>query len=133
MRTFIDSGVLIAAWRGEPAQKIKALTVLSDMNREFISSPFVQLEVLPKANWFGNKAEIAFYQQFFSKVYEWVTDCDYLVDEALNNIANRYGLGAVDALHIAAALDAKSDEFITSERTTSPLLRVRGIVIKTIA
>lgn len=132
MRSFIDSGILISAWRGNPPQRIKALTVISDLSRVFLSSPFVKLEVFPKANWNKNAPEVNFYQRFFANVSEWATDCDHLVNEALT-VGNRYGLGAMDALHIAAALEMGADEFITSERTTSPLMRVQGIVIKTIA
>jgi hypothetical protein len=49
MKTYIDSGVLIAAFRinGEVGQR--AIQALDDPNREFASSIFVQLEVLPKA------------------------------------------------------------------------------------
>jgi predicted nucleic acid-binding protein len=61
-----------------------------------------------------------------------VSDCDFLADEALR-IGSRYGLGGMDALHIAAALEAGADEFITSERLTSPLFRVQGITVRTIA
>ena len=51
MKTFIDAGVLITAWRGLAAERLRALTVLNDPSREFVSSPFVQLEVLPKAQY----------------------------------------------------------------------------------
>jgi hypothetical protein len=47
--TFIDAGVLIAAARGTGIKALKAFSVLDDPSREFASSLFVQLEVLPKA------------------------------------------------------------------------------------
>jgi hypothetical protein len=132
MRTFIDSGVLITAWRGNPAQKIKALTIIADLNRSFISSPFVKLEVLPKPTWYKNQQELRFYQDFFDTVSEWADDCDQLAEDALR-IGSQYGLGGMDALHIAAALASQSDEFITTERLTSPLSRVQGVQVKSIA
>jgi predicted nucleic acid-binding protein len=48
-RTFIDSDVLIAAARGRSEQSKMAMQILDDPSREFVSSPFVKLEVLPKA------------------------------------------------------------------------------------
>ncbi|MBW4637316.1 MAG: hypothetical protein KME05_03605 [Gloeocapsa sp. UFS-A4-WI-NPMV-4B04] len=47
--TFIDSGVLIAAARGEEAIAERALVILEDLTLEFASSIFLKLEVLPKA------------------------------------------------------------------------------------
>jgi len=52
IRTFIDSGVLLAAARGTEACSETALTILEDQEREFASSEFVRLEVLPKATYF---------------------------------------------------------------------------------
>lgn len=132
MRTFIDSGVLITAWRGNPAQRIKALTVIADLNRIFISSPFVKLEVLPKPSWYKNQTELQFYQNFFDSVSEWVEDCDQLADEALR-IGSLYGLGGMDALHVAAAIPCQADELITTERATSPILRAQGVIVKSLA
>jgi hypothetical protein len=65
MKTFIDSGVLIIGWRGEQAKKLKALTYMSDLNRVYIASPFVQLEVLPKPNWYKNALEVGVGLRFF--------------------------------------------------------------------
>lgn len=132
MRTFIDSGVLILAWRGNPQQKIKALTFISEPHREFISSVFVELEVFPKPNWYKNAQEVSFYQRFFDKVLYGADGYDYLVTDALD-IGKQYGLGGMDALHIAAAIECGADEFITSERPTSPLFRVQGLTVRTIA
>ena len=48
-KTYVDSGVLINAFRGTKEVSIKATQVLDDPQRKFASSPFVQLETLPKA------------------------------------------------------------------------------------
>ena len=47
--TFVDSGVLIAAARGEGGLAVRALAVLDDPERQFATSNLVKLEVLPKA------------------------------------------------------------------------------------
>jgi predicted nucleic acid-binding protein len=132
LRTFIDSSVLMAAWRGNLSLRIKALTVLSDPKREFISSPFVSLEVRPKAVFHKNQVETAFYDTFFGSVSEWVDGYDRLIAEAVR-AGESFGLNGMDALHIAAALLSRVDEFITAERRTSPFSRVRGVTIISIA
>lgn len=63
-RTFIDTGVLIAAARGQNDVAAKAMAILDDPNREFASSIFVKLEVLSKAIYNQKMAEAAFYQAF---------------------------------------------------------------------
>ena len=128
MKTFIDSGVLITGWRGQTAPRLKALTILSERNRHFISSPFVQLEVLPKAEYYKNLDELKFYEAFFQDVSDWVQDCDLITREGLQ-ISKKFGLNALDSLHIAAAIIANADEFITAERQTSPFSRVTIIKI----
>jgi hypothetical protein len=57
IKTFIDSGVLIAAARGQGAISLRAVEILDDPNREFVSSPFLKLEVLPKAIYNQRKDE----------------------------------------------------------------------------
>ena len=64
-RTFLDAGVLIAAARGQDTASIAALNILDDPSREFISSPFVKLDVLPKAVYNGKTNEAEFYEVFF--------------------------------------------------------------------
>ena len=49
IRTFLDSGVLIAAYKGSPSIEAPASNILDDPNRVFLSSPFVRHEVSPKA------------------------------------------------------------------------------------
>jgi hypothetical protein len=42
------------------------------------------------------------------------------------------GLGALDALHVAAAKISGAEEFVTTERSTTALFRVVGLIITTI-
>ena len=48
IRTYLDTGVLIAAWRGTEEVANKAMAVLDDMKREFIFSEVLRLEIMPK-------------------------------------------------------------------------------------
>lgn len=127
-RTFIDSNVLIAAWRGDLDYSMRATNVLNDTAREFVSSPFVQLETMPKAIFEHNPDEAMFYQSFFDSVKHWVAWSQPLMDDAYK-LACDFGLKSIDALHVAAALKVQANELITAERPTSPLSRVRGVQI----
>ena len=65
-RTFLDAGILIAAIRGPPEIADRAMELLNDQERLFVSSDFVQLELLPKAVYFRHTAEASFYQAYFA-------------------------------------------------------------------
>jgi len=130
IRTFVDSGVLITAARGLGAKALRALSVLDDPDREFVSSFFVQLELIPKASYFKQDSELSFYNSFFEAVATW-PDPKLILDDAFTT-ACKLGLSAVDSLHIAAALSAGATEFITTELPTKPLHRVREIKVITV-
>ncbi|NMF86257.1 PIN domain-containing protein [Nodosilinea sp. P-1105] len=125
-RTFVDSGVLIAAARGEDAIAEAALSFLFDPARVFVSSPFVRLEVLPKAVFNQKMVEAEFYETFFGAVETWATDIDTLIQQA-HAIACNYGLAAMDALHAAAAIALNAEDFLTTEKPTKPMYRVPNL------
>jgi predicted nucleic acid-binding protein len=128
-RTFLDAGVLIAAIRGTPEIADRAMELLNDPERLFVSSDFVQLEVLPKAVYFRQEAEASFYRAYFAA--EMVPVSRTLVSEASEQ-AQRAGLAAMDALHVAAARAGEATEFITVERPGKPLFRVEGLTVQTL-
>jgi predicted nucleic acid-binding protein len=131
IRTFIDSGVLIAAATGTDDVAAKALEVLDDPKRRFTTSDLVRLEVLPKAIYHGNQAEADFYEEYFRAARRTVHASQKLVAQAQEEACTT-GLAAMDALHVAAAKVAKSAEFITTEKSTKPVFRVAGIAVKTL-
>ncbi len=82
MKTFLDAGVLIAAYRGQPAIRKRALEILDESDREFVTSDFVRLEIIPKAVYHKRQDEVAFYELIFSKAIS-VTTSPELFDRAL--------------------------------------------------
>lgn len=70
--TFIDSRVLVAASRGVEDLSDKAISILAFADREFASSAFIKLEVLPKAVYYRQTDEVEFYHTFFDAVTYWV-------------------------------------------------------------
>jgi predicted nucleic acid-binding protein len=129
--TFIDTGVLIAAARGTGVGTERALGILKDSNREFASSPFLKLEVMPKAIYNQRTAEVEFYEAYFNAVAYWAMDLEQILETAYQESAQS-GLGAMDALHIAAAVSVGAVEFITYEKPEKSIYRARSIQVVSI-
>lgn len=129
VRTFLDSGVLITAHRGEPIGMKKALSILQDPDRVFLTSPFLYLETVPKAVYFRRESELAFYRIYFNDPsVEWCRDIEGNHEMALRE-ANESGLGAIDALHVAAAHLLRADELITVEGAEKAIYRTSSVKI----
>lgn len=129
--TYIDSGILIAAFRGPEDISRCARELLDDDNREFASSDFVKLELLPKAVYNKKETELSFYEAFFESVKHWADLDGALVRKAIDE-AEHAGLNAMDALHVAAAVAVGSSELVTTERPEKPIHRVNSIKIQSI-
>ena len=127
IRTFVNPGILSAAVRGQEDAAARALSILEDPERHFVTSDFLKMEVLPKALYHRRPAEVALYERFFSKARL------SPVSPALVTLAYReacaFGLSALDALHIAVARSAGAEEFLTTERPSTPLFRITGLII----
>ena len=65
--TYLDSCVLIAAVHGDHVAFRDALRVLNDPDRQYATSEFVKLELIPKAKREGRTREIDFLELFFDK------------------------------------------------------------------
>jgi predicted nucleic acid-binding protein len=117
--TFVDASVLINAIVGKDAgRKMRALSVLADPNREFVATEFLRLEVLPIPTKYDRKKERAFYERYFKGVVTWVDPLSFL--QPAFDLACKYGLGAVDTLHLAGAISVGA-EFVSAEKPTKPI------------
>ncbi len=130
--TFIDSCLLIEAATGDTALAEKALKILDDPNRTFASSGFVRLEVTPGPTFHGIEAERRSYESFFKRVSAWATCDDQLIQQALTIATSDGVLGAMDALHVAAAAQLGCAELWTAEKPGKPLLRAKSVNVLTI-
>ena len=126
----MDAGLLIAVAQGKDDVYEEALAVLDNPEREFVSSVYVKLEVLPNAVYMELDDQVEVYQEFFDNVYRWVLSSPELSDRALE-LARAHGLGALDALHAAAA-EVEAAELVTTEKTTKPMFRVTSIEVTSI-
>lgn len=128
IRTFVGAGVLIAAARGTGAGAERALQVLKDQNREFASSLFLKLEVLPKAIYNQRTAEVEFYEAYFDNVTYWASDTEKFIEVAYRESVQS-GLGAMDALHVAAAVSVGAVELMTYEKPEKSIYRTKSIQV----
>jgi predicted nucleic acid-binding protein len=125
-RTYLDSGVLIAAARGNDEPALLAFALLAESSRVFVSSVFVRLEIMPKPIYLQRQDEVVFYETFFAEVASWV-DLTPELAEGAYRYAAQYGLSALDALHVAASIALGADELITVESEGKPIHRVTAL------
>ena len=121
IRTFLDSGVLIAGYGGRPELMKPALAVLKDPDPIFLSSPFVRHEVCPKALFNKRHLEYRFYREYFRHTIMF-NDVRLILERASRESA-RSCINAMDSLHIAAAYLLRADEFITTEHPRKSIYR----------
>jgi predicted nucleic acid-binding protein len=121
IRTFLDSGVLIAATRSMGTDRERALQILEEADRVFLTSPFIHLEVVPKAIFYRKLLEQLFYEKYFGRA-TWFRDIVRIEGLARTEAARR-GLGAMDALHLAAARLTNAEQFITTEKPNKAIHR----------
>lgn len=127
-RTYIDANVLIAAFQGEESVARRALQVLDDPNRELVVSDYLKLEVLPKPTFLKKREEIEFMKAIFDSASENVATSPRLTECALN-MASKYDMTPIDALHIGAAIISGVDELVTMEKATKPMCKVAEVKV----
>lgn len=122
VRTYIDSNVLIYALRGDEDLSARARAFLFDPLREYVSSDYVRVELLPKCVYHQNEEERLFYEEFFTSSAVWVPSSDDLLALAIEE-GGRTGISGMDAVHVACAIVANASELITAEKSTKPMFR----------
>jgi len=120
--------VLISALRGETRIASAAQGFLYDSLREYVTSDYVKVELLPKCVFHKNEEEREFYESFFNSTSLRVPSSDDLLAFAIEE-GTKTGISGLDAIHIACALVAGAEELITSERSTKLIHRANGIKV----
>ena len=102
---------------------IKAMKILDDPDRKLIVSDALWLEVMPKPIFNKPPDEIKFYQMVFNNA-EYIKWNIFSLNHA-TELAKKYGIAAMDAIHVAFALVSKANELVTAEKSNKPLFRVK--------
>ena len=129
--TYIDTGVLIWAFRGDRAESDLASSFLYDPLREYVTSDYLLLELLPHCEFCGRSKEADFYRSFFNSAGQRVPSSDALIAYALQE-GCKTGISGIDAVHVACAALAGAQELITTEGRTKPMHRTSLLKVITI-
>ena len=121
-RTYLDTGVLIEAAAGKST---RALGLLKDPNRVFLSSPFLDLELLPQVIQNRQRDQQKFLETYLAATKR-IEDMRAIFRVAFRE-ASSSAVSGMDALHVAAAYLLKADEFITTEKPGRAIYR-NGLV-----
>ena len=127
IRTFLDTGVLITGYNGQHGLQERALAILEDPNRIFLSSPFVQHECCPKALFNKQHLEYRFYREYFQRAAMF-NDVRLILERASREAA-RSGVSAMDSFHLAAAHLLRADEFLTTENPRRSIYRCKLVKV----
>ena len=132
LRVFVDTGPLLLAYRTAPLTerilKARELVLLNPDEHEFVGSKFLELELLPKADYFGHVEEAAGYREYFRRCIRTKLTYPKIVNHAWY-LGVLYGMAAMDSLHMSVAQHARCDVFVTTENETKALYRAKGISI----
>jgi predicted nucleic acid-binding protein len=124
-RTYLDTGVLIEAAAGKGTRAEAALGLLKDSNRVFLSSPFLDLELLPQVIQNRQREQQKFLETYLAATKR-IEDLRAIFRVAFRE-ASSSAVSGMDALHVAAAHLLKADEFITTEKPGKAIYR-NGLV-----
>jgi len=129
-RVFLDTGVLITAFRGKPKMRESALAVLENPDYEFWYSPLLRLELILQPAHEGRSLELEFFKEYF-KVAGCYGDLNRMFEIGEPD-AMKHGITVLDALHVAAAHLAKCELLVTSEGPTKPMFRTKLVKVASI-
>ena len=130
--TYVDACLLITAFRYDDVRGEAANIVLNDERRLFVTSDALWLELMPKPLFYRRAEEVDFYADFFGRSQQRLSWNTATLQRA-HTLAATYGLAAMDAIHIAFALEAGADQFISAENSTKPMFAVQEMPVLTIA
>ena len=131
-RTYLDTNILIEAFQGRKDDYYRRIMeVLNDPQRQWVVSDFLALELLPKPTFYRREEEVNFMQTFLHNAHQNIAASSQVVEKAID-VASSYDVAPMDALHVAAAWEANVDEFLTLEKPSHPICRVREIPIRSL-
>ena len=123
IRTYIDADVIINALRVDDKKRYYiAFKILEDKNRLLLASDYLRLETLPKPIYHRHDTQVVFINKIFEHA-ELICSNDFIIEKAMD-LASKYGLNGMDALHIASAISGKADEMVSFERPDKPFYRL---------
>jgi predicted nucleic acid-binding protein len=129
MRLYLDAAAIIYAVEGAPAlQGLVAGRITETVAADglLLTSRLSRLETRVRPLREGRTDLLARYDEFFTRRNVAMIELSAAVVERATGLRARYGFKTPDALHLASAIDAGAEEFLTgdSELARCPDLRV---------
>jgi len=124
---FIDTCALLVAFKGKEPMSSEAFKYLDDPDNQFVINQYLRLEALPKPKFHQQKDEVEFINAFLNMDENIEVMSSQHLSEAALEIACKYDLSAVDALHVASAIEGGASKFVTNEKSTKPMFKVEGL------
>jgi predicted nucleic acid-binding protein len=131
---YLDASCIIYLIEGEAqlraavSQRLEAVSAEPD--GRLVTSRLSLLECRAKPLREGDAGTLAAYDSFFSAARLFIVDLGPAVVDRATELRARYGLKTPDALHVAAALEAGVDFFVTGDET---IKRCSEIVVELVS
>jgi predicted nucleic acid-binding protein len=122
LRTYIDANVILNSFSDAKELRERAKAAMQDIERDYIVSDYLWLETLPKMIYNKQPSQFNATTDFFGGS-EYVSDNQAITSKA-KELASKYGLAAMDALHAAAAIVGGAHEVLTFEKPEKPFFRI---------
>jgi len=130
-KTYIDANLILKPFSEDKEKADRALSILSDPQRQLIVGDYVELETLPKMIYHKQMEQIQFTEDIFKKAL-YIHSNEAIVKRA-HDLAKTYGLAGMDALHAASAIVGGADELLTFEKPTKPFFRIPEDILKVVS
>jgi predicted nucleic acid-binding protein len=121
-RTYLDTGVLISAFKGTESTSEAAMAIIADEERTFVVSDVLALECVAEPRRMRFEEQAQFCESFIAE-NERVPVTDAATHWAIG-IYSRHSIQLVDLLHMAVAVHAGAEEFVTTEASTKPFFTI---------
>ncbi len=94
----------------------------------WLASVFTRLETIPRAAFGERVREVQFYEEFLGR-FGFLEVGDRMLTDHAADLAMKYGLHGMDALHVAAARRLRAERLLTTEKPTKRLDRVSELEV----
>lgn len=128
VRIFFDTGAFITAFKARDADANKLLELLDDEGTVLVTSEYSRLELISHPTFLGRTEEVEFYQLLIGQSE--VVPSSEAMRKLASELGCRYGLGGFDSLLVAAAVVGSATQFLTSEKETKPMHRIRELRVE---
>lgn len=133
MRVYLDANVIIYLIEGEPGIRAAAMKRIAEIDAQvgsvIITSRLSRLECRVKPLRGGDLPLLAIYDTLFGHNRVHLTDITAPIVERATDLRARYGFRTPDAVHLATAIEARADLFLTGDEA---LTRCRELRVETL-